>query len=87
MIFKDQEITKSLLWFLISIFLFLWIGSDLFGAFTNLKVQDLRITSIIRFDSRPIWFSIVVVIKSCAWALSSVLIFKYVKFKRGSKNT
>lgn len=85
--FKELGLSKSLLWFLISIFLFFWLGSQLFGAFTNLEIQDLRITSLVTFNSRPIWFSIVVAVKASAWALSSVLIYKYAQFKVIKKNT
>ncbi|MFT7042845.1 MAG: hypothetical protein ACJAW7_001603 [Candidatus Azotimanducaceae bacterium] len=85
--FKDQSLSKSLLWFFISVFLFFWLGSHLLGAVTNLEIQDLRITGLVTFSSRPIWFSIVVALKASAWALSSVLIYKYVQFKVSNKNT
>lgn len=84
---KGQDLSKSLLWFIISIFLFFWLGSQIFGVFSSLEIKDLRITSTITFSSRPIWFSIVVAVKTIAWALSSLLIYKYVQFKVGNENT
>lgn len=87
MSFKDQAISKSLLWLFISVFLFFWLGSDLFVAFTKLEINDLRVTGIVKFDARPIWFSIVVAIKVCFWIFSSVIMYKYVRFKVSKKST
>jgi len=79
--FKELGISNSLLWFLISIFLFFWLGNQLFGAVTKLEIQNLRITNLVLFNSSPIWFSIIVGIKASIWVLSSVVIYKYVQSK------
>jgi NhaP-type Na+/H+ or K+/H+ antiporter len=77
--FEKLGITNSLLWFLISVFLFVWLGSQLFGAITNLEIQNLRVTDIVSFSSRPIWFSTIVSLKALVWFFSLVVMYKYAK--------
>ena len=54
--FEQLGITNSLLWFFIAIFLFFWLGEQLLGAVTHLEIESLRVTNLVSFDSRPIWF-------------------------------
>jgi len=84
--FQDFGIANSLLWFFIAIFLFFWLGSQLFFAVTNLEIQNLRVTDMISFYSRPIWFSFIVCVKAMLWGFSLLIIYKYVKSKL-TKNT
>ena len=79
--FKELGISNSLLWFLISIFLFVWLGNQLFGAVTELEIQNLRVTNSVSFNLNPVWFSIIVSLKTLIWGLSSVVMYKYAKSK------
>ena len=79
--FDDLGISNSFLWFLIALFLVVWLGSQLFGAFINLEILNLRTTNLVSFNSSPFWFSIVVTFKAFAWVLSLVVMYKYAKSK------
>lgn len=78
---ENLGITKSLLWFLIAVFLAFWLGVQLFGVVTGLEIENLRVTDSVSFESRPFWFSFVVSFKAIAWVLSLVVIYKYAKSK------
>jgi hypothetical protein len=85
--FDDLGISNSLLWFLISIFLFFWLGNQLFGVITKLEIQNLRVTNTVLFDTSPVWFSVIVGIKTFVWAISLVVICRYVQSKINKKTT
>jgi len=85
--FKELGITNSILWFLISIFLFFWLGHQFIGVVTGLEIQNLRTTDLISFHNRPIWFLVVVLFKALVWLLSIAVIYKYVFTKLKAKNT
>lgn len=85
--FKELGISNSLLWFLISIFSFFWLGHQLVGVVTDLEILNLRTTDLISFHSRPIWFSVVALLKALVWLLSITVIYKYVLTKLKTKNT
>jgi len=85
--FKELGITNSVLWFLISMFLFFWLGHQFIGVVTVLEIPNLRTNDLISFHSRPIWFSVVVLFKALVWLLSIVVIYKYVLTKLKAKNT
>jgi len=86
MSFKDLGISNSLLWFLISIFLFFWLGGQLIEAIQSLEIQNLRTTGLVSFEKRPIWFLFVVIFKVLFWLFSILIIYKYVQTKV-TKNT
>lgn len=79
--FQDFGIANSLLWSFIAIFLFFGLGSQLLFAVTNLEIQNLRVTDMISFYSRPIWFSFIVCVKEMLWGFSLLIIYKYAKSK------
>lgn len=85
--FGELGIKNSLLWVFIAIFLFFWLGEQLFGAVTNLEIQNLRVTDMVSFHSRPIWFFFIVFFKTMAWGFSILVIYKYAKPKIIKKNT
>lgn len=85
--FEELGIKNSLLWVFTAIFLFFWLGDQLFGAVTNLEIQNLRLTDMVSFHSRPIWFSFIACFKAMAWGISILVIYKYAKFKLIKKNT
>jgi hypothetical protein len=85
--FEELGIKNSLLWFFIAIFLFFWLGGQLFGAVTNLEIENLRVTDMVSFHSRPIWFTFIACFKSMAWAFSILVIYKYAKSKLIKQNT
>lgn len=78
--------TKSSLWFLISMFLVIWLGYQLFGAAFLLEIENLRTTDIVTYEDRPFWFLFVVFIKSLGWGLSALLVYKYAKSRLLSRN-
>ena len=84
--FKDLGFSNSLLWFLISIFLFFWLGIQLVEAFSNLEIQNLRSTDLVSFENSPIWFIFVTAFKVSFWVFSVLLIYNYVqaKFKKNT---
>tara|TARA_Y100000782_G_scaffold112480_1_gene142788 strand:- start:54 stop:317 length:264 start_codon:yes stop_codon:yes gene_type:complete len=85
--FEELSIKNSLLWFLIAIFLFFWLGNQLLGAVTNLEIENLRVTNMVSLNSSPIWFIFIVGFKSIAWIFSILVIYKYAKSKLSSQNT
>jgi hypothetical protein len=85
--FEELGIKNSLLWVFIPIFLFFWLGDQLFGAVTNLEIQNLRVTDMVAFHSRPIWFSFIACFKAMAWGISILVIYKYAKSKLIKKKT
>lgn len=85
--FEELGITKNLLWFLIALFLFGWLGEQLLGAISSLEILNLRTTDYVSFDSRPIWFCFVVAVKTAAWSFSLVVMYKYTKSKLNGSST
>lgn len=81
---KQQTLASSVLWCVIAIFLAIWLGGQLYGAAINQEIQDLRVTNIVSFSVRPIWFGFVVTFKAVAWFLAILVIYKYVKSKLSS---
>jgi hypothetical protein len=84
--FEEFGIKDSLLWVFIAIFLFFWLGDQLFGAVTKLEIQNLRVTDMVSFHSRPIWFSFIACFKAIVWGFSLLVIYKHAKSKL-TKNT
>ena len=69
----------NLLWFLISLFLFFWLGHQLLGAIQTQEIQNLRVTDTVSLASRPIWFTLVCLVKFIAWLLSVGVAVFYIK--------
>jgi hypothetical protein len=69
----------NLLWFLISVFLAIWLGQQLLDAVLNLEILNLRVSNIISFKTRPLWFSFVFSLKFIAWLLSASVVALYLK--------
>jgi hypothetical protein len=69
----------NLLWFLISVFLAIWLGQQLLDAVLYLEILNLRVSNIISFKTRPIWFSFVFSLKLIAWLLSASVVALYLK--------
>jgi hypothetical protein len=84
--FKRLGVSNSSLWFLVSLFLFFWLGQQLIDAVTNLEIQNLRTTDLLHFDESPAWFTIVVAFKSLAWLISALIIYKYIHNIISTKN-
>mgnify|MGYP004212986591 CR=1 FL=1 len=85
--FKDFGISNSLLWFLISVFLFFWLGEQLINAIINLEILNIRTTDIVTYQDVPIWFILVCILKFTFWLFSVAVAFKYVQSKLGNKST
>lgn len=71
---------SSILWPFISIFLIFWLGYDLYQGILDGTIQDLRTGNKLLFDSRPVWFSIVFILKS--FAILACFYFLYGVTKR-----
>lgn len=71
--------TVNLLWFLVSFFLVFWLGHQLLGAMQTQEIQSLRVTDIVSFANRPIWFVLVCLVKFVAWLLSLGVAVFYIK--------
>lgn len=56
------------LWTFICVFLVVWLGVDLWSGIFDKEMHDLRTGNRLYFDSRPVWFSVVFVLKSLAMA-------------------
>ena len=79
--YEELGIKNSLLWVFIAIFLFFWLGDQLFGAVTKLEIENLRVTNMVSFHVSPIWFSFITLFKATAWGWSILVIYKYAKSK------
>lgn len=77
--------TVNVLWFLISIFLAFWLGEQLWMAISTKEILNLRVTNMVSFSGRPVWFVFVCAIKSVAWLLSILVIFFYIKRRLESR--
>lgn len=71
--------TVNLLWFLISLFLVIWLGDQLLGAIIKLEIQNLRISDIVSFERRPIWFVFVTLLKFIVWTLCLGVALFYIR--------
>ena len=85
--FEELGIKNSLLWLFIAIFLFFWLGGQLFGSVINLEIENIRATGMVSFHLRPIWFTFIACFKTMAWAFSILVIYKYAKSKFTKQNT
>jgi len=85
--FKELGVSNSLLWFLISAFLCIWLGEQLFGAITDLEIMNLRVTNIVSMKDNPIWFIVVCILKLVVWVLSVIVLYKYLHTKFSVKGT
>ncbi len=83
---EELGINNSLLWLFIAIFLFFWLGNQLLGAVTNLEIESIRVTDMVSFHSRPIWFIFIASFKATAWLFSISVIYKYAKSKFPTQN-
>ena len=54
------------LWTFICVFVVTWLGLDLWSGIYNGQIQDLRTSNPLLFEVRPIWFSIVFLLKALA---------------------
>jgi hypothetical protein len=79
------------LWTFICFFAVFWLGFDLWSGIYNGEIQDLRTGNKLLFDVRPIWFSVVFILKSlammaCIYFLYGVAQIVRVMFKNARRN-
>jgi len=77
----------NLLWFLISLFLSVWLGIQLFNAVATQEILDLRGTNIVPLEERPIWFVFVFGFKLVAWLGSVLVVGFFIKTKISGKQS
>jgi len=75
---------RNWLWVFICIFTVIWLGSDIIRSFLSLETFTPRTISAIQYEIRPIWFSIVIVLKSLVVAASAFYLILIIK---NGKNT
>lgn len=78
---KIAGVTDGLFCFLVSLFLFFWLGSQLFTAMTKLKIPNLRTVDTVAFEVSPLWFAFVLTIKALFWLFSIIVIYEYIRSK------
>lgn len=65
---KIKPKPSLILWTLISMFLVVWLGADLWSGISKGQIQDLRTGNSLFFGIRPVWFSVVFILKTLAIA-------------------
>lgn len=60
MAIMGNKAKKSWLWIFISVFIVIWIGDQLIGAFLDEKIVNLRSASYVFYSQEPGWFIFVV---------------------------